>query len=36
MIRRQRHEIDREEAERYWQIFPLRAAENVVPMAQAS
>ena len=25
-----------EEAERYWQIFPPRAAQNVVPMAQAS
>ena len=24
-----------EEAERYWQIFPPTAAENVVPMAQA-
>ena len=25
-----------EEADRYWQIFPPRVAENVVPMAQAS
>jgi hypothetical protein len=25
-----------EEAERYWQIFPPKAAENVVTMAQAS